>query len=381
MSRPRLPIGQYGKISRNQNKNGTWTALCRMRFMDGSYRKVKATSESPIKAEIALKQKCERLSRMQVGIIGPDITLSNLADRYMDDKGASRSQGTIDTYNSAVKHIKRQLGQLTVGETTPMAVQRFLNSVVTSNGYGAATSCRSVLSGMMGMAVRNGAIQHNPVSEVERLRRPSKSKPGSNSIPLGDLPVFLQTIENNPRLKENDEIDPIRFMIFTGLRDGECFALCWDNVNLKSGEITVDRTVKRKKGEGLYLQDNPKSECSNRTIHIPQAAIAILERRRRMPSNKHNLVFPAPLGVIRDISLFGRHLRAERSTFGLEGLRITGHSLRKTCASILYKQGLDDLGVADYLGQSDVKVTQQIYIARNQKSADAARMIDVWENL
>lgn len=379
MARPRLPIGQHGEICYQQNPSGTWTAICRMRYMDGTFHKVKATDKSRIKAQIKLKEKCERLGRQQTGAITADMTLSRLADLYMRDKASSRTQGTIDTYNSAIKHIRQRLGQLTIGEATPMALQTFLNTVMESSGYGAASSCRSVLSGMMGVAVRNGALSHNPVSEVERLRRPDKSKPGSDAIPLNELREFLQAVESNKRFKENDETDPIRFMILTGLRDGECFALCWDMVNLKTGEITVSRTVKREKGVGLYLQNNPKSEHSNRTIRIPESAAVMLKRRyRAMPHGNDDLVFPAPFGAIREVSLFGRHLRRERATLGLDGLRITGHSLRKTCASILHMQGLSDLDVADYLGQSNVDVTQQIYIARNQKSAEAARMLDDW---
>ena len=331
---------------------------------------------SRIKAEIKLKKKCERLAKQQPGSIGPDMTLAKLAELYMQDKSASRTQGTVDTYASAVKHVKSHLGQLTIGEATPMILQNFLNSIVNSNGHGAATSCRSVLSGMMMIAVRNGALLHNPVSDVEKLRRLDKSKPGSDAIPLGGLPDFIKTVEGSERLAKDDEVDPILFMMLTGLRDGECFALCWDMVNLTTREITVSRTVKRETGRGLYLQENPKSESGNRTIHIPQAAARMLERRRRMEPNEYNLVFPTVAGGIRDVSLFGRHLRRERATFGLEGLRITGHSFRKTCASMLHMQGLSDLDVADYLGQSDVPTTQQIYISRNQKSADAAKMLD-----
>ena len=107
----------------------------------------------------------------------------------------------------------------------------------------------------------------------------------------------------------------------------------------------------------------------------------MLELRSHMDANEHNLVFPTPTGGIREVSLFGRHLRRERHLFGLENLHITGHSFRKTCASILHMQGLSDLDVADYLGQSDVPTTQQIYISRNQKSADAARMLDCYDSL
>lgn len=76
------------------------------------------------------------------------------------------------------------------------------------------------------------------------------------------------------------------------------------------------------------------------------------------------------------MGLLDRHLRKVRGQLGCDGLRITSHSFRKTCASILHVQGVSDLDVADYLGQSDVATTQKVYIARNQRSADAARLLD-----
>lgn len=263
MARPRNPIGQPGTISCKQNENGSWVASCRVRFADGELHRVKATdAKSRIRAEIKLKEKCKRVSAQQTGSIGADMLLGQLADLYMKDKSASRTQGTVDTYASAMKHIKSGLGKLAIGEATPMILQNFLNSIINSNGFGSATSCRSVLSGMMMMAVRNGALVHNPVSDVERLRRPDKTKPGSDAIPLMELPEFIAILEQNERLAKNDEIDPILFMILTGLRDGECFALCWDMVNLKTGEITVSRTVKREKGVGLYSRPMPRARAA-----------------------------------------------------------------------------------------------------------------------
>ena len=59
-------------------------------------------------------------------------------------------------------HITPRLGDLTVAEAKPDRLQKFLNTVHKESGPGAAKNCRSTLSGMMALAVSNGAAPRNP---------------------------------------------------------------------------------------------------------------------------------------------------------------------------------------------------------------------------
>ena len=172
-----------------------------------------------------------------------------------------------------------------------------------------------------------------------------------------------------------------RFMAGTGFRAGEALGLCWDCVDFRHHTVTVKRIAKRVKGKGMALEEHAKTETGARTISVPSCVMELLQRRYDVQASRgggkpNDLVFPMPLGGIRDVGLLDRHLRGVRKQLGCENLRITSHSFRKTCASILHRQGLADLDVADYLGHSDVSTTQRVYIARGQKSEEAAMMLE-----
>lgn len=373
-----MPIGQHGEINVRE-RDGKFTAYCRMRCNDGRFRQIERTSKSRVKAVIALKKACEDIRSRTFGSIELDMPLKKLADMYMEDVKSRRSAGTVQTYATAIRHIKKHLGTLTIREATPARLQTFINTIANSSGIDQAKSCKTVLSGMLGIAVRADTIAHNPVAELARIEH--KKKVGSDAIPLDALTSVLDAIDAS-RLTESDDADVLRFMAGVGFRAGEALGLCWDCVDFQHDKLTVRRIAKRITGKGMVLQDHAKTVQGDRTITAPKHVMALLRRRfehqrETKTYNPLNLVFPMAItGSIRDVGLLDRHLRQVRSQLGCDGIRLTSHSFRKTCASILHVSGMSDLDVGDYLGQTDVATTQKVYIARNQRSADAARLLD-----
>ncbi|WP_286956688.1 phage integrase central domain-containing protein [Brevibacterium sp. UBA7493] len=182
MGRPRLEIGTYGTIHVAQTTVGSWRARTRYRFADGKSRQVERSGTSRAKAEAALKRALLTIEDSQGGELTPSTTLRQLGQRFLAHKrDLERSDGTIETYGYAVTaHITPRLGDLTVAEAKPDRLQKFLNTVHKESGPGAAKNCRSTLSGMMALAVGNGAAPRNPVRDIERISQP-KGKRGSSA--------------------------------------------------------------------------------------------------------------------------------------------------------------------------------------------------------
>ena len=55
------------------------------------------------------------------------------------------------------------------------------------------------------------------------------------------------------------------------LRQGAALALRWEDVDLKTGTLTVRRSMQRLVGKGLVF-DEPKSRAGRRTIMLPKRA-------------------------------------------------------------------------------------------------------------
>ncbi|RYP98206.1 phage integrase [Bifidobacterium pseudolongum subsp. globosum] len=313
--------------------------------------------------------------------------LRRLAELFLEEKAKKLTGGSVASYQSNVKTVVEGVGGLQIREATPMVLQRFIDGVVDVHGHGAAKTCKTVLSGMFKIAVKNGAINHNPVLELDSVKRPDTVEGrAADAIPLDGLHTVFTAIEGIPALVRNDEVDLCRFMVGAGLRVSEACGLQWDCVNLDDGEIRVERQAKRVVGEGMQVVPWVKTEASRRRIHIPMATVELLRVRKvrqcedGLP-NPYDLVFPLPTGNIREGNLLDRHLRDNREALGYPELRFTSHSFRKTCASILEAQGASTLAIRDYLGHEDAVLTEKVYIARNLHTVQTAKTLDAWGGL
>lgn len=383
MARPRLPIGTYGTINVDQIGDQKFRARTRYRFQDGKSRQVERFGPTGPKAKNLLKAALTTIESDRGGELRPATTLRVLADRFIAAKhDVGRSAGTLETYGSAIKfHIKPKIGDMSVAEATPERLQKFLTRVEKENGPGAAKNCRSTLSGMMGLAVRNGAAPLNPVRELERITH--RRKKGSKPIPLNELPAFLEKVRSDPELITSDTVELIEFMLLVGWRVAEVCALDLGSVDFDSKTAKVEAIAKRLKGQGVIRQEFAKTEGSERLTPLPRAAFDLLARRRDRLAGMTTLLFPTPLMRMRDPSNTQRQIRERRDALGYPDL--STHSFRKTCATLLDDDGLSAREIAEYLGHENPSMTQDVYLAKTTGSKKAAaavqnRMSDLFDN-
>jgi site-specific recombinase XerC len=209
---------------------------------------------------------------------------------------------------AAERHIAPGLGGLRVHELTVGTVHRFLRSVAEHHGPGTAKMCRSVLSGMCGLAARHDALDRNPVRDVDRSTTGRGNIP--RSLSAAEARQLRALLTYDAKAVERDLPDFVAMMLATGLRIGECAALRWEDLDLKAGTVTVRSTVVRLKGRGLTVKPT-KSAAEMRTLAVPSWRVQMLSLRRRTDS-----VFRAPMGGWRDPSNTQADLR---EVFGQAG--------------------------------------------------------------
>ncbi len=378
MARPRMPIGQHGSVSYTTNANGSVTAYTRLRFPDGKLRPVKYTAASRAKADIGLEAKCREKSSYGGNSVQADMRMSELRDLFLKDREHKISDGSVTAYRSASKHIVERLGALSVVEAArPAVLQSFIDWLQENRGAGVAKTCKTVLSGMFSIAIRNDVLTHNPAKELDRIKQ-SRDR-ATDPIPLDKLHDVFAAMEGIPDLVRNDEVELLKFMCWTGLRVSEACGLCWDCVDLDAGEISVERQSHYSKGRGIVLKDSTKTEAGRRKIRLASYAVAMLRARKVWLAdreNPHNLVFPLPWGAIRDEGLLNRHIRENREKLGCLDLRISSHSFRKVCSNTLNVLGASSREVADYIGHEKTQVTEAVYIRRYQNTEHSAHRLD-----
>jgi site-specific recombinase XerC len=93
------------------------------------------------------------------------------------DEG-QRSPTSLDTYRRHLRnHVLPALGEVRLGEAGTPLIDRVVSAIKRSAGAPTARSCRSVISGVLGLAVRYGAIAANPVRDVDRIEGDAAKSP------------------------------------------------------------------------------------------------------------------------------------------------------------------------------------------------------------
>ena len=184
MPRPPLPPGTYGKIKTWQDGK-TWLARVKFRDYDGDDSPGQAQRQDQSRRRTRAQGGAGRPPEAsQAGGDHPQTTMEKVAELWLAEieravNAGTRSPGTLDAYRSIYRrHVKPALGGLRVREVDTPVVDRFLEATKNKTVSGARTA-KIVISGMMRLAARHGAVAVNPVREVGRIEAAPRHAPKS----------------------------------------------------------------------------------------------------------------------------------------------------------------------------------------------------------
>jgi len=363
----------------NQNGRTTsWRATTLYRDIDGRTRTVDRRGKSPRDAENRLKTALLEISRSsrEGELTGID-RFAKAAELWRQGiesrvREGSRSPGTLETYERHLKlHVLPALGDVRLLEIAPPLLDRFLTRISTVAGRPTAKTCRSIVSGVLGLAVRYGAIPSNPVRDAGRLEGGTRKEP--RALTLEERIRLFSALDADDVALRADVPDLARFMLATGQRIGECLGVLWMEVDLVGGRVEVSSTVIRWTGHGL-VRKTTKSKAGQRVLLLPSWAVADLQRRRARGVGLDMPVFPDSLGGWRDPKNTRRDFRAALDRAGFEW--VTTHSFRKTTATLLDQAGLSARVVADQLGHARPSMTQDVYMGRRAVDPGAVAALE-----
>lgn len=158
----------------------------------------------------------------------------------------------------------------------------------------------------------------------------------------------------------------------TGMRRGELLALHWEDINIEEKRLLVKRTVSYlpdSQGRHRFVETEPKSETSRRSITLPQFACDALRAHKKRQNEERlsagqrwqnrDLVFCTLTGGYS--GLHGLHSQFKKllQDAGLPDMRI--HDLRHSAATILLTMGVHPKVVQELLGHSSITITLTVY--------------------
>jgi integrase len=377
MARPPLPIGTYGNITTHTLPGGGYCAVTRFRDHDGVTRKVKRVGPTEAAAKNKLREDLRDRARQgpSSGLTG-DSRFRVAAEEWIGTVDHAVAQGlrspnTAQLYRLNMNvHVLPAVGELRLREITVPSLDRVIQTLQLHKGSATAKIARTVISGILGLAVRHGAISTNPVRDVGRIARSPRRAP--RALTLDERVEWISRLRADEDAVRKDLPDLCEWMLGTGVRIGEALAVSWDEVDLAGGLVEIEHTIVRITGVGL-LRKSTKSRAGERTLRLPAFAVAML-RRRKLASGGRGPVFPDSAGGWRDPSNTSRDLRDARGSE--EFAWVTSHVFRKTAATELDRAGLSARQIADQLGHAKVSMTQDRYLGRRALDQAAADALD-----
>lgn len=386
LPRARLPLGTWGQITRMQLKPKIWRARAKFRSFDGSVRRYEAWGPSGPKAEAALIHKLTLLIPVNEDEIGPEMQLRELSRIWWAEfEDLGRASNTSKRYRELLDtHILPGTGELTIREANVNSLDRFLKTIRTNSGATTAKMCKTILSGMLSLATRHGAINANPLREVAKIPivvKEVRALTLDEVIALRKGVYAWQQPTGRPNgLHEKDILDVVDMMLATGARIGEALAIRWTDVDLDAEKptVTINGTVIKIKGmSGLKIQDHPKSSNSRQRYFLPSFAVEMLRKRQADTARTNDLgiVFASSVGTIRDPNGFRKQWREVREALGYDW--VTPHTFRKSVGTILANtQGI--AAATAQLGHSNEKITSKHYVQKTHQAPDNTEVLQAF---
>jgi integrase len=301
MGRPGLPLGTAGAVRTYRTAAG-WKARTRYRDYDGKIRDVERWGRTKGGAEQAVRLALrDRIRSEGDAEVTPETHVRVLAEvwfRYLSEQ--DRSATTLEMYRYRLdRQILPVIGDLRVRGLTPGIVDRHLPLMATRHGPAAAKTCRSIVSGLCGLATRRGALTANPVRDAARIPQPKRQP---RALTIAEARQLRVALDNDRRAVERDLPDLVSMLMASGLRIGEALALTWEDVDLEQQTLTVKSTLVRLNGQGLTIKPT-KTAAGARTLVLPPWCVELLaarDKNRSITTEKVTPVFPASTGGWRD---------------------------------------------------------------------------------
>lgn len=298
------------------------------------------------------------------GGLTKNVTVAEWLNHWLKYVVSERNRGTtLEGYTSRVNTwLIPYLGKHRLDRLSEDHIRAML-AEMKEQGRSEATRRRTyaVLRRALVVAMREGRIQRNPAAMMDA---PSTAVKHRRPLDSGQVRQILSQLDGNPLAA--------RWLaaLLLGMRQGECLALKWEDVDFLNEEIKIRRSQARLKDQGL-VETLPKSANSVRTIPMGALMRFALENTER---RGEYVFYGAPQDAKKDWKnwkelLISTGVCPADMAFGDMPELAVG---RTTTATAMRDGGAEATVIRDFLGHSQVSITQESYMRTDKPSMKRA---------
>ena len=285
-----------GDGSVHLRKDGRWEGRVVIGYDDNGSPKTKNVLAKNKKACLQkLKALKDSLKKVEAERLSSDMSFGAWLDHWYQNqcKPAIGPKTQTDYENRIYRHIIPEIGQIPLDRLTAKDLQQFYRQLKQGgrlqavDRYGPGLSdrmvkcCHVTCRTALDQAVKQGLILKNP---AVACKAPTLHPKEMRVLSPEEIQRLLI------QARENDCYELLLLELATGLRRGEILALQWEDLDLRTGALRIERQVQRVRRELVISATKTKSSC--RSIILPAPILGVLRDYRQ--SIHSRWMFPSP---------------------------------------------------------------------------------------
>ncbi len=345
----------HGEGSIYLRKDGRWTASITTEGRKRKYIYGKTRREVQEQLKIALREQ-----QQGTLLTTPQQSIEQFLRQWLESHRSSVRIRTYERYEQIVRlHLIPTIGHIQLQKLTAIQVNNLYTKLGKQLSSTTVNTLHSMLHKALEDAVKWGLLARNVCDAVSVPRR------GHYEI----KPLTMEQAKILLSAAKGDALEALWVLaLTTGMRRGEMLALKWQDINFEQSMLHVRRIFTRAPGR-RYIESEPKTEKSKRTIMLTsitvetlkQHRIRQLEARLQMGPEweEHDLVFCTSLGTPLNPNTALERFKKLLKKAGLPDMRL--HDLRHSIATILLSMGTHPKIVQELLGHNRIQETVDTY--------------------
>lgn len=330
-----------------------WEVYVNIRSQTSSIRVQKRlkgakTEAQAKKQEVQLTRECERelLLKELKGISWSELLEKYELHQKQDFSSKLSAQTKADYVATIRKHTNGWMARESSG-INPSDVRELFIETANVLSVAHQIKVKSILNKIFSYGIESGLIKNMPMLPTAGIKFQKEEE---------KMPEILTISEIKKLLFAAKEIEhrwyPVwAFALLTGMRNGEIYALLWDDVDFDNKIINLTKSFNKRSGQ---------TKCTKGGYwrHIPiSSELETLLKELKLKSSGNPHVLPR----IRDWNkgYQARELRAFCQSIGIPSIRF--HALRACFATQLIRQGIPAIQIQKICGWKDLE-TMQRYI-------------------